>query len=449
MKELVRLLFLSTFGFQAFTQSLPKGEVIDTVTTAVAGQTYALYLPTDYTPEKEYPVILFFEPLARGSLPVENYRELAEKYDLILTCSNNSKNYTTPYLSFDAAEIMINDVFSRFSIDKNLVITSGFSGGSRTAIAVATQSPLVKGVIGVGAVGPIFREDALRKHHGIPYAGLVGNRDFNYVEHYIGEKEFTEQGITNIRLVFNKHHSWAPARDYEIALVWMITQLDEGRKTVLEQSLIASYLQQVQDSISGIDAIRVHTYFADLDLELDPPGFSNTDFQKEEKKLLKTIRLEEKLRKQYQDSIDLAFRLPPNKTSNSSMKWIIDTGKSYQRKVSQNENKNPMRAEMYDRMANFIRASSYEHGMEAMVRKNFNRAFISVEIWSSMIDNDGWEYWMKCKLHAMNNDVQMATRYLDKLIKLGFENGNALKADTTFNVLKGTKQYIDLTTNMD
>lgn len=443
LSALLSFVVLSSFSQQLYT----AGRVIDTVQTSVPDQTYALYLPESYTSNKKYPVIFFFEPLARGRLPVDRYQSLAEKYDLILTCSNNSRNYTSPFLSFDAADFMINDVLKKFSVNEDLIIASGFSGGSRVAIAVSTLTDHIKGVIGIGAVGPIYSEHGLKKYHKIPYAGLVGNKDFNYVEHFRGEQQFQKEGIENIRLVFDRDHKWAPADDYEIALIWMLAQLDvKQRERVLDMTTLQEYLTYVGDSVSIIDAKRVHGYFSShFGLEMDVSKFDISDFAKEEKRFIKTIELEERLRKQYMDSLTNAYRSPANKNTNTSMNWIIDTGRSYKRRAKQVERKNPQRAEMYQRLSNFISASSYENSVDAMIKKIFDRAFIGIEIWSGMVENEGWEYWMKCKLHAINNDIPTATRYLDKLIKIGFENGQALKADTTFSVLSATEQYRLLT----
>ena len=54
--------------------------------------TYALYLPKRYTSFERSPVIFLFDPHGDGSLPIEKYKELAEKYGYILAGSNTSKN---------------------------------------------------------------------------------------------------------------------------------------------------------------------------------------------------------------------------------------------------------------------------------------------------------------------------------------------------------------------
>lgn len=446
MKNLLSLLLFCNL-IQGVSQSFESGEIIDTVKTTVAGQTYALYLPENFKPEKEYGVIFFFEPLARAKLPLNLYKDLADKYELIITCSNNSRNFTPTFSCLDAADAVVKDVFSKFNINEKLVIASGFSGGSRVATAVATQFPAVNGIIGIGAVFPIYPEHRLKRVHKIPYVGLVGNRDFNYTEHYRSEERFKGEGIDNMRLVFNRKHQWAPVDDYHIALIWMMSKLDKSLEDdLLEPTLLNNYVTNLADSVSIIDATRVRAYFhSDFGIELATVSAENFTLPKEEKQLMRALEMEGKLRQQYQDSLNLAFKSIPNRNSNSPLDWIIDAGLSYKRRVGQNEKRKPYRAEMYDRMANFLSGASYEYAVEGMMAQDYNQAYVGVEIWSSMVDNDVWEYWMKCKLHAMNKDIPSAIRYLEKLIKSGFENGKALKADSTFDVLSSTKPYIELT----
>ncbi|MEP1093869.1 MAG: hypothetical protein ABJG78_02100 [Cyclobacteriaceae bacterium] len=446
MKNLFTVLLICMFK-ASLSQSWPIAEIVDTVQTAVPDQSYALYLPLNYDAEKKYPVIFFFEPLARAQLPLNLYRDLADKYGLILTCSNNSKNFTLPMASLDAADAIIKDVFAKFKVNEDMTIASGFSGGSRVSMAVATQFPAVRGIIGVGAVGPMFSEHTLKGSHRIPYVGLVGDKDFNYLEHYRGERLLTENGVDNIRLVFNREHQWAPVDDYEIGLIWMIKKLDQsGAMAIVNKPLIDDYLQKVSDSVSIVDAARISKCFeSDFGVDVIDMSVDASLLAKEQKKLTKAIEVEEKLRLQLEDSLHTAFKLQPNKNRNSAMNWIISTGLTHKRRKEQYQKRDPYRALMYARVFNFIKASGYEFAMEGLIRKNYTQAYVAIEICSSMIENERWENWMKCKLYAMNNDIPTATHYLEKLIKSGFENGKALQADSTFNVLKDTKPYIELT----
>lgn len=56
-------------------EELPKGQIIDRVVCARdPAQSYALYIPSGYTPSKPAPVIFCFDPAARGRVPVEQFQ---------------------------------------------------------------------------------------------------------------------------------------------------------------------------------------------------------------------------------------------------------------------------------------------------------------------------------------------------------------------------------------
>src|SRR5690349_11524364 len=54
---------------------------------------YALYLPSAYTPAKKWPIIYAFDPGAQGATPVRLYKDVAEKFGYIIAGSNDSENF--------------------------------------------------------------------------------------------------------------------------------------------------------------------------------------------------------------------------------------------------------------------------------------------------------------------------------------------------------------------
>ena len=77
----------------ARSQVLQPGIVIERVECSDdTAQTYALYLPSGYAPERTWSLLLAFHPAARGRLMVEKYQAAAEQYGYIVAASNNSRN---------------------------------------------------------------------------------------------------------------------------------------------------------------------------------------------------------------------------------------------------------------------------------------------------------------------------------------------------------------------
>ena len=110
-------------------------------------QVYAMYQPKETATKS--PVIFLFDPLGRAKLAVENFRPVADQFGFTIFASYNVKNGPLG-ISLNAANAMIQDAFSRFSIDPNQLFLAGFSGGARLATEIADRAE-VKGVFAAGA----------------------------------------------------------------------------------------------------------------------------------------------------------------------------------------------------------------------------------------------------------------------------------------------------------
>src|SRR5271170_7230519 len=149
--------------------------------SADSTQSYALYLPSTYTLQKRWPIIYAFDPLARGKVPVNLYKDVAEKYGYIIAGSNNSRNFSASDSSKGATAIW-QDTHLRLSVDERRTYTTGFSGGARMAGQIALGCPQcqIAGVIAHGAGYPSNRKPSDTDR--IPYFLAVGDRDFNWPE---------------------------------------------------------------------------------------------------------------------------------------------------------------------------------------------------------------------------------------------------------------------------
>ena len=162
----------------AGAQDLPRGQVVpDVKCLGDASQSYALYLPSGYSPDKAWPLLMGFHPRARGIAIVEKYRAAAEKYGYILAASNNSRN--GPWdVSERAIVAMTRDMAARFTTDEKRLYATGHSGGARVAMQVALTNPLA-GVIASSAGYP---DSIPRAKLKFVVFGTAGDTDFNYIE---------------------------------------------------------------------------------------------------------------------------------------------------------------------------------------------------------------------------------------------------------------------------
>ncbi len=196
----------------------PAGQIVDVTCEGDAAQSYALYLPSAYSAAKRWPVIYFFDPGGVGRRPLELYKDLAEKYGIVMAGSNNSRNFSSDQ-SHILNAIWV-DTHRRFAPDARLTYVSGFSGGARVAglMALNCAQCQIAGVIAHGAGYPSNRGEAKDK---LLYFFAVGDQDFNWPEVVTVRREREDKGLAYRVRVFSGRHQWAPGEVMEDAIEWM------------------------------------------------------------------------------------------------------------------------------------------------------------------------------------------------------------------------------------
>jgi len=198
----------------AFAADLTSGQIIDRVTCeADLSQSYALYVPADYTPSRAWPVIFAFDPGGRGRVPVERYQAAAERYGYIVVGSNNSRNGSTEIARILTA--MTTDVSGRLAVDPKRVYLAGMSGGARVALAIALASKEIAGVIASSAGYP---DSDVRTKLSFPLFATAGTDDFNHLEMRRLDRALT---TTHRLVIFNGGHVWLSSDLAMQAIEWM------------------------------------------------------------------------------------------------------------------------------------------------------------------------------------------------------------------------------------
>jgi hypothetical protein len=238
----------------ARAQDLPRGAIIDDVKCAAdPAQSYALYLPSAYSPDRQWPLLVAFHPGARGRLMVEKYRAAAEEYGYLVAASNTSRN--GPWsVSAAAVQAMWPDLGRRFSIDANRIYVTGMSGGARVAMQIALGKNNIAGVIASSAGYPDSQPRA-----SVPFAvfGTAGSEDFNYFEMRQLDRKLTSP---HFLAIFNGGHTLPPDDVAVDAIEWMELQAMASRRRTRDDALIARLFQKRQQRVtaSGSPAETVH-----------------------------------------------------------------------------------------------------------------------------------------------------------------------------------------------
>ncbi len=229
----------------AATTALPRGVVVDSVvTTDDAAQSYALYLPSDYTPERPWNLLLAFHAGARGRAMVEKYQAAAERYGYIVAGSNNSRNGPID-VSAAAVRAMSRDVGRRFTIDAARIYLTGMSGGARVAMGVALGPADIAGVIASSAGFPDARP---KKSVRFPIVATAGSDDFNHLEMQTLDRQLTSP---HRLFLFDGGHTLPPDEIALAAIEWLELQAMRDGRRAKDPALAAALLAKRRAALTA------------------------------------------------------------------------------------------------------------------------------------------------------------------------------------------------------
>lgn len=393
------------------------GQVLDTTLFIQSDSlSYAIYIPNDQARDK---AIFFFEPSARGSLPVNKYKPLADKYSISLIGSNDSRNGPLD-LSISIMNQVIDHAIENHLQKESGIYLSGFSGGSRTSALHSLQDPMVKGVIGCGSgFPPGFQLGTLR----CKYAGVIGNADMNYLEMIQNEGMLHEFNIENTLIEFNGNHSWPPVSSFEAALSWL---LSEGKA-------FNEYYKAFADSLSSNNQlVSLDRIIKRLEKKEVQPGYSvdysSKEYKKEKKKIDKLYADERAKQEEILDAftaIRMSQYYAPSNLKGLDWWELLCNG------LKRNMKKGGEEGLSASRLMNFIGANSYERGFFSL-GESPDIAEKYFEIFSLASNHPWYGYFWLAKCNAIQADWKEVEKLLELAVKNGFSGFDNLENDPAF-----------------
>ncbi len=289
-------------------ESAAKPELGKIIERVVCGknseQSYTLYLPSNYSADRSWPVIFAFDPGARGKIPVELMKAAAERYGYIVLGSNNSRNGAWKMES-DAAQAMLEDAQQRFAVDLKRMYLAGFSGGARVASQLAQLCKCAAGVLLSGAGfsngSPPSRESSF------PVFSAVGNLDFNYSEVIPLQEKLEQAGFPHWLRLFDGPHQWAPAEVMDEALAWFRIQAMRNNREPRGENFILSELEKLssvaEKDVAGGDVLSARRKYKQIAATYD--GIADvTAFRAKADEISRTKAFQDALKKERNDFAD-------------------------------------------------------------------------------------------------------------------------------------------------
>jgi dienelactone hydrolase len=446
---------VAVLGAFAFAQSQkgaelpPPGQIANVICASDSTESYALYLPSAYTPAKRWPIIYFFDPAGRGGRPIGLYKDVGENYGFILAGSNNSRNFSSDQSK--AVKAIWEDTHLRLSLDEHRTYSSGFSGGARVAGAMALSSPdQVTGVIAHGAGYPTryagSRDDLL-------YFFAVGNEDFNWAEVVGIRRERETHGSPYRVRVYAGKHQWAPAVVMEEAVEYLNVKAMQAGYLASDPVLIdraydklkkdAAQAENNKEAIAEFSAYRgLVSDFARLrDVKevseklasLQQSPALKAALKEEQEQMSEQSRLEQEL----MPKIDaLADNSAPDTTSlrievRQQLGALTD-----QARHNKNENKRLIASRAFGG----IFVGAMEAGQQQLTARHFEKAEAYFDLMRQVTD-DPWPVLLLADLHATSGNRRLAIKDLQEAVRRGIKDRTVFENDPQLQSLKGEPDF--------
>ena len=428
-----------------YDTSSAKGVILPDIKTRTDSTiSFALYLPSGYNVSKNWPAIFIFDAQARGKLPLELYKDLAEKYGYILIGSNNSKNRTDWTVNKEEIRKLMSDVLGRFAIDLQRVNTMGFSGGARVACLVAVDLAKIQGVIGCAAGFPELNKP-IDNH--FCYIGFSGNEDFNRVEMIKLNENLVSAGLPYYIRFYKGKHDWPPAGIMNEGFLWLEFKAYKSNLSAKNETLISDFIKQI-DEETGKARKAKNTWelysslkksFAFLNSLADISAYNNQLAELERSDKLKKIKSDQQQILSNEISKQEEYRTELNK---GNMDWWQKEITSLYKK---SDNKNsPEDANMAKRLLNYVSLMSNLNATSALNSKQVPAAAFFLSIYSMVDPRNPDFFYLSAYFFAQDGKVDKSLMFLKKAVKYGYKDKKKLLTDQTFDILRKNKDFNDI-----
>jgi tetratricopeptide (TPR) repeat protein len=450
---LVVLLLLCVTTADAQAQSeLPRGRVVEQVTCqADATQSYALYLPTSYTPARKFPILYAFDPGARGARPVELFKDAAERYGYIVVGSNNSRNGMDVTA---AVNTLWDDTHARFTIDERRVYAAGFSGGARVATGLGQVSN--GAIAGVIACGGGFSGGS-KPTQATPFIlfATTGTEDFNHPELNELHRTFDALGLANRLAVFAGGHDWPPRELCMEAIEWLEMQAMRAGRRVRDDALIEQlFKQRVEQAHAAEGAQKLYDAYNAYDtLVREFKDLRDvTEFERKLRELAKTKEVKDALKREREEDerqMELAAALDARAPAPESAATYEATQLHFSDRAAQLRRQAQSATDTSERrvarrVLGQFTVSYFEQAAALRRQKRYAEAASQLELLVELRPDNARALYELAAAYALAGQKQKALKTLKRAVDAGFANAALIEQNEDFNTLRVEVEFQQL-----
>jgi tetratricopeptide (TPR) repeat protein len=431
----------------------PRGQVVDKIAcTGHPEETYALYLPAGYTPDRAWPILYILDPRSRGALAAERFRPGAEAFGYILASSNSSASDGPMEPNLKAMQAIWADTHARFKIDDRRAYGAGFSGTVRSQVVLARAAlGTLAGIIGAGAGWPF--DGPPRQEDRFVFYGTVGDKDFNYYEMMDLEPRLDAAGVTHRLEIFDGVHQWPPDEIASRALAWMDLQAMKAGTIPKDAARIEAAWTETLGRARGFDSAGdlVQAWRTWSGAAADFAGLRDTaDARKRADELAANPALQRELKER-------AERLRQDKEFLSNAPGILAAGEPKTvaqvvglLKIHELRKKAESAATTDERLAaqRILNTLGVQTGfyMPQMFaeRKQYDREVFVLSIAAEIDPKDPNVFYTRAAAYARKGDARRAVADLRQAVENGWKNAATIAKDSDFDGIRKDEGYQQL-----
>jgi hypothetical protein len=201
-----------------------RGTVVERIATSRdPAQTYALYVPNSYQPDRPAPILYAFDSRGNAGELAARLRAGAERYGWIVASPYSSSNLIPMEENFKIMSALWADTHARLAIDDRRIYALGFSGLARFVCMLGLTAPeSLAGVIGANGGFPLGHPPT--RSTPFPFFSTVGDTDFNYYELRDLDGKLAQLGLPHRLELFAGSNEWPPEELLTLAIGWMELQ---------------------------------------------------------------------------------------------------------------------------------------------------------------------------------------------------------------------------------
>lgn len=456
MKKVLLACFIIFLAQQGFSQEyrITKGGVTDSLQfPGNLDETFAVYMPSNYSTDKKWPLIFVFDPEGRGASAANLFRYAAEDQGYLIASANFSLK-SEPVDSLGAKALnMMQTLFNSFPIDQNQVYAAGLSEGGQIAGALPIFYKSMAGVMSIGNTW--LNEKEVRSGNRYMFIGVAGKKDYmiyvleDYLKFYDKNNFPTEavyfEGdedqwpsadvITNAVTGFSLNAIKNGNRPNEKAFVQRLFDIEMGYAETLrrKREFYSAYqkLEQMEEKYEDLG-------FEDqIDAKMDEIK-EDQAFRDQRRNFNRAVSYE----REKQDEFEYLLNLDMVTKNFDNIGWWayqIDELNKLKESTDQAQSNMAYRLHSY---IDFItkREMNAIKGTNAPID---NKVFVNV-LRTAIRKDDPEAYFNIIRLAGGDNDYGTALLYLEDLLKTGYSDMESLYEIPNILDLKLTKEYNQL-----